>query len=120
MKLKSALLALAGVAILGSAAAALEGEYTSADGAITTTFNADGTRVVSVPAASMTINETYTLEGDTLTVTAGADDAICMGAAGTYTVAETADSVTFTVVEDACEQRATSMTAGPWTKKAAE
>jgi hypothetical protein len=115
MKFTQALLAAAAAAVVGSAAVALEGAYES--NGMTTTFNADGTRTVEVPAASITINETYTLEGDTLTITGGADDAFCMGAPGVYTVADAGDSVTFTVVNDPCEQRATSM-AATWTKKA--
>jgi hypothetical protein len=118
MKIRTALLA-AGLALAaGSAAAALEGEYTSADGMVTIGFAADGVHTVSVPAAGFTISATYTLEGDMLTLVPPADDATCMGASGTYTVAETDAGATFTVVEDACEQRATTMTAGAWAKKA--
>ncbi len=118
MKIRSALFA-AGLALaLGSAAAALEGEYTSADGAVTIGFAADGTHTVSVPAAGFTLSATYTLEGETVTLIAPADDATCMGASGSYTIAETDAGVTFTMVEDPCGQRAMTMTAGAWTKKA--
>lgn len=119
--MKKSILLAAGLALsLASGALALEGDYTSADGAVTISFGADGSHVVSVPAAGLTINATYTLEGDTLTLIPPAEDATCMGASGTYTVAETETDATFTVVEDACEQRATTMTAGAWAKKAAE
>jgi hypothetical protein len=117
--MKKSILLAAGLALcVASGAFALDGEYTSADGAVTIGFAADGTHTVSVPAAGFTLTATYTLEGDTLTLVAPADDATCMGASGTYTVAETDAGATFTVVEDPCAQRSQTMTAGAWTKKA--
>lgn len=116
MKTRTVLLAAGFALAAGSAAAALEGAY-EANG-VTITFEAEGKHTVSVPAAGFSTEASYTLDGDTLTLIAPADDATCMGASGTYTVAETETGATFTAVEDACEQRAQTMTAGAWTKKA--
>ena len=108
----SAIVFVAGASVF-TAAAALDGGYES--NGVTMTFNDDGVVATAVAAASLSFNSSYSLEGDTLTITAAADDQFCPGVAGTYTVEETDEGVTFSLIEDSCELRAGSLTGGHWT-----
>jgi hypothetical protein len=114
VSLLSSAAAVLAAAALAAGASALEGAYES--NGVTLTFAADGSYTVLVQGIS--IPGTYTVEGDTLTVQHPADsDQFCMGAAGSYAMAESDEGVTLTTVEDACEARATAM-AVTWTKSA--
>lgn len=107
--------ALIAAAALASAAAALDGSYESEG--VTMAFGADGTVETTVPAFNVTFSSAYAVDGDTLTITSPDDDMFCPGAVGSYTVEESGDTVTFTLIEDSCQARADSVAAGVWTKQ---
>jgi ABC-type oligopeptide transport system substrate-binding subunit len=97
-----------------TAAAAIDGGYES-DG-VSVTFKDDGVLTTAISAMNLSFDSTYAVEDDTLTITSPADDQFCPGAVGTYTVEESDTGVTFTLIEDSCQQRADSLTGGTWTE----
>lgn len=110
------------IAMTGAAMAEdpLSGAYATADGFVVT-FEGDGVMTVTPPEGEP-FKATVTFHGDTLTILDAETDAqdVCAddtGAAipGVYTYASSDEGLTMTVVEDACEGRVETATAGVWT-----
>src|SRR5262245_17777460 len=107
--------ALVAAAVAAAAAGALEGVYEIAD-VISMDFRSDGT-VASVVAAlggTATVSS-YTVEGETLTLTSPADHPVCPNAVGVYTFVETETGMTLTLVSDACQTRADTFNGAAFT-----
>lgn len=104
-------------ATAAAASWALDGAYTGPSGT-QVEFADDGALHVMVPTGD-TFDALYSVDGDTLTIDEPSEESVCSGVTGTYTVAESDEGVTFTVVSDECAARVEDLTGGVWTMTAA-
>jgi hypothetical protein len=112
MPIGRTLCAAALLALVGSAAQALEGAY-ELNGVIMS-FNDEGVLETSARSSDSAAQSSYKIEGDRLTVTSSPDDATCPGAVGVYAFKESDTGVRFRLIKDSCQERADALTAGLW------
>ena len=94
-------------------ASALEGAFTSPAGT-TISFEEDGK--LSVSAGGNSFSESWSTDGDIVTINAIDEASPCKGMSGSYIVTETETGASFNLIKDSCELRSSDMTSGEWVR----
>ena len=99
--------------VLAGTASALEGSFTSTTG---TTISFEEGGKLSVSAGGNSFSESWSTDGNSLTINAIDEASPCKGVSGSYTVTEAETGVSFSLIEDGCEMRSSDMTSGEWVR----